>query len=265
MDDTFFSISKLAWAFLSPANVIILLFAAGVLALLLDKRFMAKVILIPTTLIALTVLSYPIGDYLIRPLEDRFQRPEKMPEKIDGIIVLGGAEDILRSLGRNTGEMGPAGERFLEAARLSKHYPDAPVIFSGSSGNNYINADGEKLTLSEYILKNMGIPEKRIITEEFSKNTYENFLMVKGYLPNAEGHYLLITSAFHMPRSVGIARMQEINVIPYPVDYRSFTNKYRSARLDYYGHLFTLEPAVKEWIGLTVYYWTGKSISWFPK
>jgi uncharacterized SAM-binding protein YcdF (DUF218 family) len=75
----------------------------------------------------------------------------------------------------------------------------------------------------------------------------------------------LITSAFHMPRSVGIARKQGIDVIPYPVDYRSNSEDLRQVDFDLFDHLKALEPGWKEWIGLTVYYWTGKTSDWWPE
>ncbi|MDX1352138.1 MAG: ElyC/SanA/YdcF family protein, partial [Thiomicrorhabdus sp.] len=77
--------------------------------------------------------------------------------------------------------------------------------------------------------------------------------------------YLLVTSAFHMARSVGIARMQGVNVIAYPVDYRTNSDNLRIFDFDFFDHLKALEPAWREWIGLTVYYFTGKTNSWFPK
>ncbi|MDX1796186.1 MAG: YdcF family protein, partial [Hydrogenovibrio sp.] len=70
--------------------------------------------------------------------------------------------------------------------------------------------------------------------------------------------------AFHMPRSVGIARKFGIHVIPYPVDFRSNSDALRSWNFDLFDHLKTLEPGWKEWLGLTVYYWTGKTANWFP-
>ncbi|MDQ7072540.1 MAG: YdcF family protein [Gammaproteobacteria bacterium] len=75
--------------------------------------------------------------------------------------------------------------------------------------------------IAHKLLTTVGIAEHRLIIESQSRNTYENFVLLKDKLPNANGTYLLITSAFHMPRSIGIARQQNINVIAYPVDYYS--------------------------------------------
>jgi uncharacterized SAM-binding protein YcdF (DUF218 family) len=86
---------------------------------------------------------------------------------------------------------------------------------------------------------------------------------MKPLLPKNNGTYLLVTSAYHMPRSIAVARQQHIHVIAYPVDYRSNDLKHRQWDVDFFEHLEVLEPAWREWIGLTVYYWTGKTSEWF--
>ena len=265
MDDHFYTVSKLAWAVLSPSNFLILLVSIGTFLLIINRNRLAKWLLVPSAAMLMLIMIYPVGDWVIAPLEDRFERPVKLPDHIDGIIILGGAEDILRSWSRGTAEINQGGERFLQTAKLSKQFPNAPVIFTGSSGNFNLDDNGKKRFLSEYILVHMGIPIERIIIEEFSRNTHENFVFTKPLLPNAKGEYLLVTSAFHMSRSVGIARKNNIKVIAYPVDYRSLHPWHRGKRPNYFDHLNALEPAVKEWIGLTVYYWTGKTSEWFPK
>jgi uncharacterized SAM-binding protein YcdF (DUF218 family) len=68
-----------------------------------------------------------------------------------------------------------------------------------------------------------------------------------------------------MSRAVGIARKQNINVIAYPVDYRSTTAINRQLDFDMFTHLKVLEPAWREWIGLFVYFITGKIDFIFPK
>ena len=148
---------------------------------------------------------------------------------------------------------------------MANYYPDAPVIFTGGSGSIRLQNTAGEGALAKTLLTTVGIAEPRLIIESKSRNTYENFLYTQPLLPNANGTYLLVTSAFHMPRSVGIARLQGINVIAYPVDYRSNSDALRTFDFDLFDHLKALEPAWREWVGLTVYYWTGKTERWFPK
>ena len=119
--------------------------------------------------------------------------------------------------------------------------------------------------LSHQLLTMVGIDEKRLIIESQSRNTYENFQRLKTVIPKRNGQYLLVTSAYHMPRSVGIAERQGINVVPYPVDYRSQTGESRQLDFAVFEQLEKLEPAWREWVGLTVYFITRKTSQWFPE
>ncbi|MEA1989840.1 MAG: YdcF family protein [Pseudomonadota bacterium] len=265
MDELFFLASKIGWAFLSPGNLLVFLLSLGVLFLLFNNISSAKKILIPTGLVAFVLMAYPVSDYLMQPLESRFSAPETLPGKVDGIIILGGGEDLKRSLSWQVAELGIGGDRYIGTASLATYYPNVPVIFTGGSGSITLqDTDGEG-ALARSILTTIGIQPERLIIESRSRNTYENFKFTKPLLPKTQGNYLLVTSAFHMPRAVGIARIQGVNVIPYPVDYRTNADELRVFDFDLFDHLKALEPAWREWIGLTVYYLTGKTSSWFPK
>jgi len=264
MNELFFLISKIAWALLSPGNLIIFILFLGSLLLVFNKVHTAKLLLIPTGLIAFVLMVYPVSDYLMKPLESRFSKPQTMPKNIDGIIVLGGGEDLKRSLSWNVAELGTGGDRYIGAAHLAKLYPQAPVIFTGGSGLISLQNTAGEASIAKQLLTTIGIDPSRLIIESKSRNTYENFLYTKALLPKQNGTYLLVTSAFHMPRAVGIARMQNVNVIAYPVDYRSNSDALRKIDFDFIGNLNTLEPAWREWIGLTVYYLTGKTNRVFP-
>ncbi|QBZ82395.1 YdcF family protein [Hydrogenovibrio crunogenus] len=265
MDSLFFIVSKIAWAFLSPSNIILILLILGSIFLLFNRTETAKTLLLPASLAGFIVLAFPIGDLLIQPLEQRFKSPETLPKDIDGIIVLGGGEDLKRSLSWGRPELGIGGDRYIGAKELANHYPKAPVIFTGGSGSMQLqNTKGEG-SLARQLLTTLGIANKRLIIESLSRNTYENFKYTKKLLPARQGTYMLVTSAFHMPRAVGIANKQAIHVIPYPVDYRGNSDKLRKIDFDFFDHLKSLEPAWKEWIGLTVYYWTGKTSDWLPE
>jgi uncharacterized SAM-binding protein YcdF (DUF218 family) len=263
-DTLFFYLSKLAWALLSPGNLIIILFIFGTLLLLLKLHRIARWLLVTNTLVAGLVLSYPVGDWIIQPLEQRFSQPAQLPAQIDGIIILGGGEDLKRSLSWNVAELGLGGDRYIAAKKLADIYPFAPVIFSGGSGSIQLQNTGAEGHIAQQIFNDLGLLPSRLILESESRNTYENFRNLQPLL-KPDGTYLLITSAFHMPRSVGIARKQGVHVIPYPVDYRSNSAELRQIDFDFYDHLKALEPGWREWIGLSVYFFSGKTASWFPK
>jgi len=264
MDQLFFVLSKLAWAVLSPVMLLNLLLVVGTLFLMLGYRKIALRFLFPAMLFSLSLMVLPIGDWLIYPLESRISQPQELPEDIDGIIILGGGEDIKSTISWQQPQVGQASDRYFGAAYLAKRYPDSPIIFTGGHNLLRFDAGSTPAQLSHQLLTMVGIDEKRLIIESQSRNTYENFQLLKTVLPRRNGQYLLVTSAYHMPRSVGIAEKQGINVLPYPVDYRSQTGM--SRRLDFavFEQLEKLEPAWREWVGLTAYFITGKTSQWFP-
>ncbi|HEY9017133.1 YdcF family protein [Thiomicrospira sp.] len=263
MDTIFFVLSKLGWMILSPGNLLIISFILGTALVYFKVYSVAKWILIPTAFVSALVLAYPVGDWLIQPLEKRFAKPYLMPEKVDGIIILGGGEDLKRSLSWGVAELGLGGDRYVATKYLADLYPDVPVIFTGGSGSIYLQDSGREASISADLFQQMGLDSQRLILESNSRNTFENFGNIQP-ITRPGGQYLLVTSAFHMPRSVGIARQFGLDVIPYPVDYRSNHADYRHVDFDLFDHLKTLESGWREWIGLSVYYWTGKTSAWFP-
>lgn len=265
MDNLFFGISKLAWGILSPINLIIALISIATILLWFNQQRLAKLLLTFCLIINLPLLFYPVSDSLIYPLENRFQKPEIMPDNIDGIIILGGGENLKISASWQHAEMGNGADRYLAAAVLSRQYPNDPVIFSGGSGFLRYQSTEKEAHIAHQLLTEHGIEQQRIIIESQSRNTYENFLLLKAILPKVDGQYLLVTSAYHMPRAVGIARKQNINVIAYPVDYRSTSEINRQLDFDLFSHFEVLEPAWREWIGLVVYFLTDKIDTIFPK
>jgi len=264
MAELFFIVSKLAWGVLSPSNLIILLLLLGTLLLIKGAISAAKWVLLPTALLSLFIMIYPVGDSLIYPLEVRFSKPDVMPEQIDGIVVLGGGEQLKASLSWGSAELGAGGDRYIGAAILAKQYPNAPVIFTGGNSLLGFQGIGDEGQIARHLLTAVGIDEQRLIIESKSRNTAENFLLITPLLPRLKGRYLLVTSAFHMPRAIGIARNQGFEMIAYPVDYRSNRPELRQLGFNLYEHLEALEPAWREWIGLTVYYLSGKTNEWFP-
>jgi uncharacterized SAM-binding protein YcdF (DUF218 family) len=264
MDNLFFVLSKLAWTLLSPSSLLIWSLLLVCLMLWLNYTRAARRLLTVISLLAFLVMAYPVSDWLIAPLENRFQPPQALPESVDGIIVLGGAESLRLSAGREQPQVGDGAERILAAAELSRRYPDVPLIYSGGSNLVWmpeLDKDGQ---VSLTLIQQAGVAPQQIVMETTARNTHENFLLLKPLLPDLEGTYLLVTSAFHMPRSVGIARKQGVNVIPYPVDYRAVQPELRYWDFDLFAHLQVLEVAWREWIGLTAYFVSGKTSAWLP-
>ena len=78
------------------------------------------------------------------------------------------------------------------------------------------------------------------------------------------GPWILVTSAFHMPRSVGVYRQQGINIIPYPVDFKTIKEVSFNLSTSPISGLVRFDFSLHEWLGLSAYYLTGKTSHFFP-
>lgn len=264
MDELFFLASKIFWTILSPTSLLLWLILLIVVFLWLSYWRLARLFTTLLAVFAISLVAYPLSDALMYPLETAFPQPDELPENIDGIIVLGGAELLLQSTAWQQPQVGDAADRILAAAKLSRHYPEAPVIFSG--GSNLVQRQNLDSTghVIRQVFAQAGVVGNRLIIEIHARNTAENFALLKTLLPKVDGDYILITSAFHMPRSVGVANMHRVQVIPYPVDYRSHPPSQRYWDFDAFGHLTVMETAWHEWLGLVAYFLTGKTNTLLP-
>lgn len=266
MDDFLFVASKIFWGIAQPTNLVTLLAIAAPAAVLLKagKRLVRSL----SALLLVFVLTFtvvPVDDWLLGALEHRF--PPQMPDMADppeGIIVLGGVIDPVKSAKSGIPAIGSGAERFTEMLHLARKYPSARVIFSGGSG---------RLTDREYkegdaardLVERIGLSATRFSFESEARNTIENAMYVSRlFPPQPDKSWLLVTSAFHMPRSVGVFRRMGFNIIPYPVDFRTEKDGEIGFGFDMVGGLSRASLAIKEWVGLTVYWLLGRTDSWFP-
>ncbi len=261
----FFYISKLLWFFAAPSNLLVMLVVLG--GILLRTRFarFGGWLALGGGLALLAIGILPISSLILLPLENRFPpAPADMPAPT-GIIVLGGAIDPGVSTARGHTAMTDSGERQLEAAALALRYPNAKLVFTGGP-NPFLHGSGTEAQFAVSQWQSLGIPVDRVIAESASRNTYENAILTRNLVqPNPGERWLLVTSAFHMPRSMGIFRKAGFQVEAYPVDYRTEGNLWRLRPMrEASDGLHRFDLAVREWVGLAGYYFTDKTDALFP-
>lgn len=254
----FFIISKIFWTLMQPIALVFLLGLAGWVLVLLGRRRLGLVMGgLGLTFFALTCFT-TLGAMLIAPLEDRFARPVDLPAVVDTIVMLGGATAGRVSTRRQIAELNEAGDRLSETLMLARRYPEARVVLSGGVGLLIADGEPEAETAARFFLA-QGVARERLVLEAASRNTDENADLTKAMLGASPGVVLLVTSAFHMPRSVGLFRKAGVDVIAWPTDYRSAGNE--GPGFDIANpvlNIGTTTVALKEWIGLAVYHWTGR-------
>lgn len=208
-------------------------------------------------------LVFPVEQWAVRPLDDRFPQIVDPPAHVDGVIVLGGSIDDVLSQDRGTPIIANAANRLTAFVALSRRYPDAKLVFTGGSGDIKQGVSNEA-KWARMALNELGLPPDRVIYEDRSRTTRENatdsYALVH---PKPDEVWVLITSASHMPRSVGVFRKIGWNVLPFPVGYVS-RERLSAWPLSLGGRLATLDWAAHEWIGLTAYRLRGWTDAWFP-
>jgi uncharacterized SAM-binding protein YcdF (DUF218 family) len=261
----FFVLSKLVWALVRPGNLLVLLLAAAQLLKFSkqpERRRLGHRATVSIIWLMVAIMILPIGDLVLRPLEDRFPQPAGLPDHVDGIILLGGAVHTEMTEDRGQPVINNAGERITEFVKLARRYPDARLLFTGGTGFVFAGDLREADVIID-ILKGIGFDPSRITFERESRNTYENAVNSRPLMSPTPGEtWILVTSAVHMPRSVGIFRSVGWPVLPYPVDYRTWRHFYWS--LDFLGSLDALSEGMREWIGLVAYRLNGRTDALFP-
>jgi uncharacterized SAM-binding protein YcdF (DUF218 family) len=260
----FFYISKVFWFFIDPSNLLLMALCLGTLLIYHRRERLGRRLLSFTAVMAVIIATVPIGHNLLVVLENRFSAVQTLPGKIDGIIVLGGVVDEVLTKARGKISIGGAIERLTSFAALSKRYPNAKLLFTGGSGKLLSQTIKEGDVVGS-LLVDLGVDVERLIIENQSRNTHENALLSKQLVQPLSGEiWILITSAFHMPRSVGVFRQAGWDVIPFPVDYHLKGDLGLVLTFNLVGGMSFLSRAIHEWLGLLIYWLTDRSDAFFP-
>ncbi|HEY3721171.1 MAG TPA: YdcF family protein [Roseiarcus sp.] len=258
----FFVVSKALWL---AADPITLLLVCALLGALVVRR-------VPRTGRALTLMGVgallvismlPIGVLLLRPLEERFPPLPKDAVAPYGIIVLGGPISVTLSLAHGQTALEEGAARLTEAAILARRFPEAKIVYAGGGARP---ADPPEAIEARNLLVALGVDASRIEIETHSRNTFENARFTAALVkPNPQQTWWLVTSAWHMPRSMGLFEKAGFSVRADPVDYHSTGDDRDYLPNNEPGRGLTLfELAVHEWIGLAAYHLAGKIDAWFP-
>lgn len=261
----FFEISKIAGFLVSPVHMLVSLGFALSFWPQIHKRSWSSRLVQLTLGCLLSILVFPVGNELLVPLETRFPLPAKLPDQVDGIIVLGGAVNEVTSAGQGHLSVNDEAERLMAPVSLLRRYPNARLVLTGGSGSLSPGPLRESDKVRPF-WRDAIVDRGQVVYEENSRNTYENAYFTRDLVKPKPGEkWLLVTSAVHMPRSMGLFRKAGFEVIPYPVAFKS-TGKAgqwyvpRSAATA----LGNMEAAVHEYVGLWVYHLTGRIDDLFP-
>jgi uncharacterized SAM-binding protein YcdF (DUF218 family) len=258
----FFYVSKIAWFLAGPTNLLVIMGALGAALLFTRWRRLGRALATIGALGLFVIGFSPLAKFIARPLEDRFpQREAGAAGPVDGIVVLGGGIGF----GRGQIAFNEAAARLTAGVELAKKHPGARLVFTGGDGSLVLDGRTEADAAQEFF-RLAGIDGTRVMLESRSRNTRENAAFTRELVrPQAGERWLVVTSAFHMPRAIGCFRAVGFSADAYPVDYRTEgdASDLLPFRFMFNGMQLT-DLAVKEWLGLAVYYMAGYTPEFLP-
>jgi uncharacterized SAM-binding protein YcdF (DUF218 family) len=210
---------------------------------------------------ALVMIATPLGHLVIRPLESQFKVPKSLPQ-IDGILMLTGSERLKLSTYYRQPVLSDAGDRELMSIILSHKFPKAELVVVGGvrDGGSLRDTD---IAYSAFI--NAGLAKTRLKVINGTRDTCANAAAAKTVMRPGM-HWLLVTSAAHMPRAMACFTAADLQPIPYPVDFRGRSDVWHPIFMPGgVDNLATFDFASHEWVGLVYYRLRGKTATIFPK
>lgn len=252
-----FTIGKIFAALTSPGNLLLLAMLAGTIWILAGRRW-GRLPLAAGLLGLLLIATTPVSIWILLPLEERFPQPN--PDTfgaVDGIIVLGGAVMPLGSKDHGAPQLTRDAERMTVVPGLLRRFPMARLVFTGGSGDPR-NPDDREAPFALAQLADWGVDTSRVTLEGASRNTWENAVFTAPQLRSGE-RWLLVTSAAHMPRAMGVFRTAApaVTFIAYPVAYDANRSEFWRFGLNLTDNLDRFDKAAYEWRGLLAYHLAG--------
>ena len=226
---------KILQQFLLPSIFIPILILIGLIFLLKHKKISKLLIIMGVALYYFFSIS-PVSDLIISPLENKYLKLEQneLQQADNVVLLLGGPEsDVLRA---------------SEALRIYNLKSKKPIIYI--AGRNFLSKENLALKLKNYLIER-GINEQHILVEDNSRTTVESAQNLEKILKSEP--FFLITSAYHLLRSVWIFEKYNNNPIPAPTDFK-IQNEYDL--FDFFpaaNKLKNVDTAFHEYFGFIYY------------
>lgn len=231
-----FFLKKLVASLLVPPGIFIILFL--VITFLAKEYRIVRFIALFSALFLYVLSIEPFKDLLLNPLEKRFSIPDK--KEVDVIVILGGGSYNSETFKEDTINRLIAGYFLFKEIRK-------PVIVSGGSSED---KKSDASFMADFLIK-MGVENNKIIQENKSKTTEENAKYVRNICKERKfKKIMLITSAYHMTRAVRFFKNDEIEIIPYPTDFKAQRSYSIYSFLPKFSAFVGSTKAIREYIAI---------------
>jgi uncharacterized SAM-binding protein YcdF (DUF218 family) len=259
----FFLISKLFAFFTLPSNLVISAMLLGTLLLFTRMARAGRWLLVIASLAILVIGISPLGRLMTIALEDRFPAWDASRGAPTGFIVLGGSVSAEIAIARGTAGLAGSAERLTVVPLLAAKYPEAKFVFTG--GNASIFGGPAEADQVIPLFESFGVPHSRVTIESASRNTTENAEFTRKLLdPKPGERWVVVTSAFHMPRSIGSFRAAGFDVEAYPVDYRTTGSDGGDLFQNFGSGFGFVDISTRLYLVMLMYRLAGRSSELFP-
>jgi uncharacterized SAM-binding protein YcdF (DUF218 family) len=264
MTDITYIISKILWFPARPGHFALLVGAVGLAMVWRGRRF-GRWLILACLAFFFVLIATPISQFILLPLEDRFPRPAEAPAHVDGIVVLGGAVDQNITEARGIPAINGAAERMTETVALARRFPEARIVFTGGQGS-LVHGGLTEADVARLFFENLGLSGSRVIYETAARNTHQNAILTRDLVqPKPNEVWLLVTSASHMPRAMGVFRKAGWQgIIAWPVNYRTGHSLAALYDAPFPERLGQFEWGFREWLGLISYRLMGRTDALLP-
>ena len=243
-------------------HIFLITFFAGMILFFTRFKKTSRGFLITSFSLMILIIS-PIGMIGTTFLENRFPRLQSIPADAKGLILLGGSFDRYVSSKRDTISFNMAAGRIFDFAALAKKNPDKQIVFTGAGRG--LTPKVNESALAKEVFDAYGIDTSKVIFENKSADTTENAKFTRDILQPKPGEkWVLVTSAFHMSRSVALFKKMGFDVIPYPVDYHTDGEYHLTPVWDLYYSALAWKTFIREIASMTNAYLFGSSDEWMP-
>lgn len=268
--DSFFWLSKIFWMIAAPGNLLLLWLAIGALLAAFaghKQQRLGRVMVGAAVIAGLATMCIPFGYWGLAMLEERIPQPKTLPQDVAGIIVLGGSESehvaaVRGTLYTNFATM----NRLLIFKQLADRYPQATLLYSGGTSRPGTAGPMRQADIARSALEVMLGTQRAVLFERESRTTFENAVYSGQIVGDKRKQpWILVTSAWHMPRALGTFRQQGWNVTPMPVDYMTEGAFKPLFHLDLMRNITALTILLRELCGMVGYYVGGKTDALIPE
>jgi uncharacterized SAM-binding protein YcdF (DUF218 family) len=250
---------------LQPSNLLLLLLIAAAVAALIGFWRTTRWLLVTAVAGLLLITFLPLGQWLTAAIETRFPPVAELPEQVDGVVALTGGIDGSLVFDDSQLALNDAAERLTSLIELGRRYPDARLIHAGALGASPLPAEAARA-----FAERLGFPVERIAFETGSADPAASLQQAHARAkPQPGERWLLVTSAYNMPRAIGISRQLGWEVTAFPVDYRSpppsLAGMVEVATQPSLSQRFKeVDLAAREWLGLALYRMAGRTSALLP-